>query len=323
MELRRTLLLVGCLYAVACSGKVQTSSSAGSSGATNVSNAGASGVSSSQAGSNDIGVSGTGSVSAGSGGASSGSAGSGSAGGPTRCPALEPIEGSACPVADLDCNGFGSLSCPEIALCASNLTWQIECPKYPAGMMPGSCACPHPVGDSADAGSGRVPLHHRESESICSAPRAAITPTPNDSPCRTADGGLCSGLPCQQDSDCTQGVNGRCGIEGPAPFLVCTYDACVSDSDCAPGVPCQCRTDGASSQSNSCLLDSTCRVDADCGSNGFCSPSEYNQWCGPSYHCHTLLDTCTDDSDCTSSGCNFDATLGHWACGGGCGPLPP
>jgi hypothetical protein len=68
-------------------------------------------------------------------------------------------------------------------------------------------------------------------------------------------------------------------------------------------------------------------VDAVCGVGGFCSPSQYGQWCGTVYYCHTPADTCLNDSDCPSvgvyPGCNFDPAMQHWACGGGCGPVPP
>jgi hypothetical protein len=66
-----------------------------------------------------------------------------------------------------------------------------------------------------------------------------------------------------------------------------------------------------------------CNQDSDCtkGANGRCGdffplPSVY-------YYCHTPDDTCTDDSDCTGVGCNFDTKKGYWACGGDCGPVPP
>jgi hypothetical protein len=153
--------------------------------------------------------------------------------------------------------------------------------------------------------------------SICTVPRPAVIPTSSNTPCKTADGGVCENMPCVVDSDCTQGINGRCSIEGPgAPRILCTYDECSSDADCAPNRPCQCREAGSSTE-NFCVTQSGCSVDADCGPGGFCSPTLFNQWCGGSYQCHTAEDTCLDDSDCTDPpGCNFNATLAHWACGG-------
>jgi hypothetical protein len=129
---------------------------------------------------------------------------------------------------------------------------------------------------------------------------------------------------CEEDCDCTMGKNGRCLMGGPAPITFCSYDECFSDSDCPTGVPCACRSSSSSADPNYCVSGSTCRVDSDCGPGGSCSPSEYMQWCGPHYHCHTAADTCINDGDCAGTqGCNFDTSAGHWACGGGCGPPPP
>ena len=97
----------------------------------------------------------------------------------------------------------------------------------------------------------------------------------------------------------------------------------MSDRDCPSGVPCGCRESAASYLPNYCVSGSDCRVDADCGPGGFCSPSQFDQWCGPTYHCHQPSDTCIDVSDCIGTGCNFDPQSGHWACGGDCGPVPP
>jgi hypothetical protein len=52
---------------------------------------------------------------------------------------------------------------------------------------------------------------------------------------------------------------------------------------------------------NICLTGN-CRVDADCGPGGFCSPT-WDLACGQSngvvgYYCHTPRDTCVDDIDC-------------------------
>ena len=83
------------------------------------------------------------------------------------------------------------------------------------------------------------------------------------------------------------------------------------------------RIRGESTMPNYCVSGSDCRVDADCGPGGFCSPSQFDQWCGPTYHCHRPSDICIDDSDCIGTGCNFDSQSGHWSCGGDCGPVPP
>jgi hypothetical protein len=94
----------------------------------------------------------------------------------------------------------------------------------------------------------------------------------------------------------------------------------MKDSDCATGQTCACHGspyDG--SQGNACV-PGNCRVDADCGSNGYCSPSYAIQGCGSlgGYYCHTPTDACTDDSDCASSQgpalCVYTAPAGRWTC---------
>jgi hypothetical protein len=50
------------------------------------------------------------------------------------------------------------------------------------------------------------------------------------------------------------------------------------------------RIRGESTMPNYCVSGSDCRVDADCGPGGFCSPSQFDQWCGPTYHCRVEWD---------------------------------
>jgi hypothetical protein len=195
----------------------------------------------------------------------------------------------------------------------------------------------------ADAGPSpaRVPASHRASGASCPRIRAAIHPTPTDTMC-DSDSSVCQELfPCTQDSDCSEGSNGRCG-QSAAPFrdLVCSYDTCFSDSDCADDTPCECRTGPTDSTNNACVTASDCQVDSDCGAGGYCSPSLVNDFCfcpspalcgpgdscspgpcscgdscGHGYFCHTPADTCVDDSDCGSNGtCNFDSLAKHWTC---------
>ena len=158
---------------------------------------------------------------------------------------------------------------------------------------------------------------------------------PDASPC------LCGA--CGQDSDCTAGTNGRCGEEGPAAYLICSYDQCFADSDCEGGVPCTCR--GTAARPNLCQTGSNCTVDADCGPGGYCSPSlvnnacfcdstqpcsdaggcsrvngisvpcECGDTCAHGYFCHTRCDACVDDSDCGGPAtCNYDAVDQRWEC---------
>ncbi|HEX3851869.1 MAG TPA: hypothetical protein VHW01_12940 [Polyangiaceae bacterium] len=248
---------------------------------------------------------------------SSGSAGS--AGQELNCPEVEPAEGAACANRGQVCAGFGSLSCPDTAKCGSDGTWQIECPAMPLGPK---CSCAHQLGGDAGA---PFPLNHRPSGLPCTAARAPVTPTPSGFMCTPPGGAECQ---CTQDSDCTAGQNGRCQPRSPGPAgLQCSYDYCHNDDGCPQSSVCECRPDAGSQIANYCTKPGTCRVDSDCGVGGFCSPSQAGQWCGTLYFCHTPGDTCLNDSDCPSAGispgCNFDLTSRHWACGGGCGPVPP
>jgi hypothetical protein len=145
--------------------------------------------------------------------------------------------------------------------------------------------------------------------------------------CSPSNGSQCDRFQCSQDSDCTNGQNGRCQGTGPIAGLECSYDECVGDEGCPKSSVCECRPDSVSQIANYCTQPGGCRIDSDCGVGGFCSPSQAGQWCGTLYFCHTPADTCLNDGDCpavgVSPGCNYDAALQHWACGGGCGPIPP
>jgi hypothetical protein len=100
----------------------------------------------------------------------------------------------------------------------------------------------------------------------------------------------------------------------------CTYDACEHDTDCT-GETCACHgSPYMASLGNSCV-QGNCRIDADCGANGYCSPSEDPNSCGGllGYYCHTANDQCIDDSDCASSGvglevCGYSTTTNIWSC---------
>jgi hypothetical protein len=158
---------------------------------------------------------------------------------------------------------------------------------------------------------GGPPKEHRPTAGIC--------------PLRPA-GMMCpfDGVPpdmggCRSDSDCSGGVNGRC--EGVQAGCFCTYDTCQSDHDCKPNQVCACAPPlrSGSTLGNTCL-DGNCHVDSDCGAYD-CSPS-LGPGCIPmlplvGYFCHTASDTCTNDSDCQTTGvgyCAYHPELGHWAC---------
>jgi hypothetical protein len=90
---------------------------------------------------------------------------------------------------------------------------------------------------------------------------------------------------------------------------------------------CDCRESpfhGAPAAANRCTQAGNCRVDADCGASGYCSPS-YSIACGINmpivgFFCHTVNDECIDDSECqvsptTGQGfCAFDPLAKRWVC---------
>jgi hypothetical protein len=173
-------------------------------------------------------------------------------------------------------------------------------------------------GISPDSGSAtRVPTNHRPTMTSCPqgrGPGLSISTT-----------GSCTQTGCLQDSDCTSGINGRC-TNGPfACSAGCSYDECLSDADCPGNVPCECRSSGSDPMRNFCATQSYCRIDADCGPDGYCSPSLLSLVQNDGYSicddgttghfCHTPNDLCTDDSDCNQGTCNFDLKSQSWSCG--------
>jgi hypothetical protein len=178
------------------------------------------------------------------------------------------------------------------------------------------------VGSTAQAGAAgmttREPEKHRPTATACDHTRPSAEP---DVP---ADGDP-SWVMCQSNAECTDGENGRCTGNGHDGYQ-CTYDACFSDSDCpalASGTPRLCQCEGGSRADNNVCLGGNCRVDADCGGGGYCSPTLGS--CGnytgtQGYYCHTSNDECLDDADCNADGssypgyCAFMPEVGHWMC---------
>ncbi len=144
------------------------------------------------------------------------------------------------------------------------------------------------------------------------------------------DGG---GFGCRVDSQCTGGTNGRCMPTGMV--IMCTYDECTTDGQCSANQLCACGTDdGSDGRTANLCIPSNCRVDSDCGSGGYCSPS-WGTSCGAlggvvGYYCHTAgdlcaTDECTNDGDCkgTDAGggigagdgyCAWDPMSSKWTC---------
>jgi hypothetical protein len=200
-----------------------------------------------------------------------------------------------------------------------------------------ACGSVSPSGGDGAAGttgtggaSGRVPQKHRAAAVVCAAPASCVTAT------STAEAGgapvprgaAVPTLPCTLDTDCTAGTKGQCVAQTGATTCQCVYDSCSSDADCAQmGGPCVCASSGqgqgivapAGGAGNVCR-GGNCRLDADCGAGGYCSPSlgtcgNYGGVTG--YYCHTAADKCVDDADCAAQGggdCRYDSAMGHWDC---------
>lgn len=125
------------------------------------------------------------------------------------------------------------------------------------------------------------------------------------SPCATIGVGAC-----KSDSECRDGKDGQCVLSLPSGTCSCTYDACFVDSDCSGGV-CAC----SGHYSGNTCVSGNCRLDADCGRGGYCSP--VMAACGGAiigYQCHTQKDKCVTDAECVDRACTFVPNEGGWAC---------
>lgn len=159
-------------------------------------------------------------------------------------------------------------------------------------------------------GGGRVPQNHRPDDSQCST-------TPGPGTCSI--GGSSGGAMCSSDAECADaGLNGRCaGYNAGPAYCACTYDECVHDTDCT-GQTCACHGSAYIGGFGNACVGGNCRVDADCGAGGYCSPTTTSTGCGGlgGYYCHTPSDQCIDDSDCGGSlyVCAYSTTAGFWQC---------
>lgn len=165
-------------------------------------------------------------------------------------------------------------------------------------------ACPE------DGGACEVPEHCPSCRAACVDYADGLGPR-----CVSGEG------ECLSDADCTAGDNGRCANN--RDIWSCSYDTCYSDSACTSGGPCAC--EGGSGYAGNTCLPGNCQTDADCGANGYCSPTlggcgNYGGVIG--YFCHTAADKCVDDADCASPTqglgyCMYSPEVGHWSCGYG------
>jgi hypothetical protein len=151
----------------------------------------------------------------------------------------------------------------------------------------------------------RIPAEHRAVGEECDKPTEIPEPNVGD---------FLAPSNCSVHADCTEGIDGRCIYYGGEPGrLLCAYDVCFKDSDCGEGV-CECL---GGYYPNTCR-SGNCQVDADCGPDGYCSPS--NVGCsGTYYYCHTPEDECVDDTECSETGgaCYYNQDVGKWICGDG------
>lgn len=169
----------------------------------------------------------------------------------------------------------------------------------------------------SSGGLSAVPTNHRPNDVTCPQERGPGSASVVDE--------------CSQDAECTQGINGRCispNVVGPFGGSRCSYDQCFSDADCPANQPCKCRESAALNLPNICIAGGNCRIDSDCGLDGFCSPSLFyidssidatsssgSGFATFGYFCHTSKDRCRNDSDCDASNCRPAAGCGFMACG--------
>ena len=209
--------------------------------------------------------------------------------------------------------GVAVCGCPEEAVTA-------PCCRNGQCHADNECVSADGSTDAADAGgsrTGRVPVNHRPSDAQCSMPAP-----PGDCAGPYPGGGGCA-----SDSDCNEaGTSGRCINTGggPAAPCFCTYDKCLNDTGCPAGQTCACHGAPYTDSAGNACVKGNCRIDADCGAEGYCSPSSDTSICGDSlagYYCHTPGDLCVDDSDCPGSakvaggpGCVYATTNSRWEC---------
>jgi hypothetical protein len=174
-----------------------------------------------------------------------------------------------------------------------------------------------------DACVSSVPSVHYATAAACSSTRGPGDI--NSDAAAPPDSGTCT-----NDSQCTAGLNGRCmqsDCGGCTPEFACSYDQCTSDTDCSADEACVCGIAQGTGRTANICAKSACRVDSDCGTGGYCSPSLANQSCSIAGYvgnfCHTPEDQCTkhecvNDSDCKGEGghsfCAWDATSSAWEC---------
>lgn len=159
----------------------------------------------------------------------------------------------------------------------------------------------------------------RNSPEVCDDERPNQTFNPANVP--TTNG---NPVYCDSDSDCTEGLNGRCVGQLGASTRYCDYDECFNDDDCGSDQACSCGKDlhenfsASRSDANSCVV-AECRTNDDCGDE-FCKPDHGDIIAVGdrvrAFYCTTENDECRNDSDCSErSRCTFGD--GKWFCRNG------
>src|SRR3569832_290278 len=183
---------------------------------------------------------------------------------------------------------------------------------------------------SGSKGNSSAPVNHRPDNAQCTEPAdpGNISCSSN---CPTG-----AEYECTRDSDCAAtGTNGRCVNGGCPAGSHCTHDSCTADTDNPDHETCACHGSPYTYRAGNTCVPGNCRVDADCGTGLYCSPSAAST-CGSAlclgYYCHTPQDLCIKDSDCASqplSACVYSTSVGYWLCapygpplrvGSGCAP---
>ncbi len=141
------------------------------------------------------------------------------------------------------------------------------------------------LGTGGAAGAGGHPLatpsQHRASAVACAnSPDAGFSRQDGAAPGPVnPDGGgwiTCStGASCPA---CANGLTDRCltsGGGGASGGGYCACDQCARDQDCRANSVCTCEGEipGQASGVGNICVSANCRVDADCGPGGFCSPT--------------------------------------------------
>jgi hypothetical protein len=131
------------------------------------------------------------------------------------------------------------------------------------------------------------------------------------------------GSTCHADSECTDGLNGRCTVHYigmGARINECSYDECLRDDHCGAGKACDCRTSPESWGASTCV-PATCRTDVDCAS-GFCARSspvglvDREMWL-VGWACRSPGDECTKDSECNlgnTGACMYRRAASRFEC---------